>query len=163
MDGDLYERDFYTWTQEQAAALRRLAEQRPNILAELDLPHLIEEVADLGSEQVHAVTGNLRQMLRHLMFIACQPSDTAVPHWRGEAIAMQANAASRYLPSMRQKVEPALAKDWQAARRSVVAKLGRSAEWLPLTCPFVLDVLLDEDAPLEALIDRLRPPEEDGA
>ena len=32
---DLYEEDFYVWTQRQAAALRRLAATRPNV--DLDL------------------------------------------------------------------------------------------------------------------------------
>ena len=63
MDGGLHERDFFPWTRVQAAALRRLA----------------EEVEASGSEPRHAVAGNLRQMLRHLMFIACQPDDRAVP------------------------------------------------------------------------------------
>jgi hypothetical protein len=158
MDGDLYQRDFYTWTREQAAALRRLAAARPNLDAALDLPHLIEEVEDLGSEQVHAVTSNLGQMLRHLMLIACRPGDEAVPHWRGEVIAFQGNAADRYLPSMRQRVEPALAQAWARARRAVVAKLGEEAAWLPAACPFPLEALLDEDAPLDPLLARLQPP-----
>jgi hypothetical protein len=36
---DLYEKDFFVWTQLQAQALRRLAETRPNV--DLDFPHLI--------------------------------------------------------------------------------------------------------------------------
>src|SRR6478672_2624173 len=46
---DLYERDFYAWTQAQARELRRFAATRPNL--PLDLPHLAEEIADLGTEQ----------------------------------------------------------------------------------------------------------------
>jgi uncharacterized protein DUF29 len=49
----LYQEDFYAWTRDQAKALRRLAETRPNL--ELDFPHLIEEVADLGISQRDAV------------------------------------------------------------------------------------------------------------
>jgi hypothetical protein len=54
----LYEEDFYVWTQCQADALRRLAETRPNL--DLDFPHLIEEVEDLGTSQRDAVRGQLR-------------------------------------------------------------------------------------------------------
>jgi hypothetical protein len=39
---ELYERDFYAWTRNQAKALLRLAEARPN--ESLDFAHLIEEV-----------------------------------------------------------------------------------------------------------------------
>ncbi|HYZ31669.1 MAG TPA: DUF29 domain-containing protein [Crenalkalicoccus sp.] len=158
MDGDLHDRDFFAWTRLQATALRRLAETHPNLDADLDLPHLIEEVEDLGSEQVHAVRGNLRQMLRHLMFIACQPEDQAVPHWRGEVIAFQAEAVDRFLPSMRQQVEPRLPREWRSALRSVSAKLGEAAGALPTECPYALDEVLDPAATVEALLARLRPP-----
>jgi hypothetical protein len=39
---DLYRDDFHAWTRDQAAALRRLAESRPN--ADVDWANLIEEV-----------------------------------------------------------------------------------------------------------------------
>ena len=47
---ELYEQDFYAWTQLQARARHRLAATRPNTA--LDLPHLAEEIAELGEEQV---------------------------------------------------------------------------------------------------------------
>jgi hypothetical protein len=46
---DLYEHDFYAWTQLQAKELRRFARSRPNL--PLDLPHIAEEIADLGRSQ----------------------------------------------------------------------------------------------------------------
>jgi hypothetical protein len=52
---DLYAEDFYFWNQGQAAALRRLAETRPNL--DLDFPHLIEEVEDFGTGQRDAGRG----------------------------------------------------------------------------------------------------------
>jgi hypothetical protein len=45
---ELYENDFYAWSQMQAKELRRLARTRPNL--PLDLAHIAEEIADLGSE-----------------------------------------------------------------------------------------------------------------
>ncbi len=45
--GDLYERDFYAWTRDQARALRCLAETQPDL--PLDLLHLIEEVDGIGN------------------------------------------------------------------------------------------------------------------
>jgi Domain of unknown function DUF29 len=40
----LYDEDFYAWTQQQAALLRRL----PPAGNELDLEHIAEEIEDLG-------------------------------------------------------------------------------------------------------------------
>ena len=61
----LYEDDFYAWTREQARALRRLAESRPNV--GLDLEHLIEEVEDLGTSQRDAVRSHLRTIIEHCL------------------------------------------------------------------------------------------------
>ncbi len=158
MDGGLYERDFFTWTRRQAEALRRLAGRRENLDADLDLAHLIEEVEDLGSEQVHAVMGNLGQMLRHLLLLAVSPGDSAVGHWRGEVVAFRGNAAERFLPSMRQHLGPRLEKEWRAARRSVEAKLGEMPPGQPEHSPNPREELLDTEATAEGLAARLRPP-----
>jgi hypothetical protein len=49
----LYESDFYAWTQAQAKELRRFARTRPNL--PLDLAHLAEEIRDLGKSERDAV------------------------------------------------------------------------------------------------------------
>jgi Domain of unknown function DUF29 len=53
--------DFYAWTQTQAAAL--LATD----WAALDLEHLTEEIAGLGSEQEHEVESHVPMVLTHLL------------------------------------------------------------------------------------------------
>jgi hypothetical protein len=158
MDGDLYERDFYTWTRVQAEALRRLAAERPNLDAALDLPNLIEEIDCLGSEQVAKVRGHLAQMLEHLIYLATRPEDDAVRAWRREVIAFRDGAVDPYLPSMRRVLEPDLDKVWRRACRAARAKLDQPLRHLPEACPFDLDRLLEEDAPLEPLIVHLAPP-----
>ena len=46
---DLYERDFFAWTQGQARELRRLARTRPN--APLDIGRIALEITDLGKHE----------------------------------------------------------------------------------------------------------------
>ena len=58
---DLYAEDFYTWTQAQAAALRRLAETRWN--GPLDLEHLAKEVEDLGRSTRNTVRSQLQRIV----------------------------------------------------------------------------------------------------
>ncbi|MCB4821375.1 DUF29 domain-containing protein [Roseicella aerolata] len=163
MDGSLHDRDFYAWTREQAAALRRLAETRPNLAEGLDLPNLIEEVEDLGSEQRFRVESNLRRLLEHLIYLAVEPGAPSVRHWQREVIVFRDNAVRRYLPSMRREVEPRLGRVWRTAGKAAAAKLGRDLRHLPEPCPFTLDELLDEDAPLDALLARLTPDAKDHA
>lgn len=62
-----YDTDFYAWTQAQVDALRA------KDWAALDLPHVIEEIADLGNEQRHAVESHLRILLAHLLKWRYQP------------------------------------------------------------------------------------------
>jgi hypothetical protein len=154
---ELYEEDFYAWTREQAAALRRLAETRPNLDAGLDLPHLIEEVEDLGSEQVHRVESNLRRLMQHLIYLAQATEPRSARHWTAEALTFRHAASKRFLPSMRRAVEPGLGAEWRAACRIAAAKLGHPLPNLPAACPFTLDELLDEEMSLDHLLARLTP------
>ena len=74
---ELYETDFYVWTQRQAEALRRLAETRPNV--DLDFPHLIEEVEDLGTSQRDAVRSHLRRIIEHCLKLEYSRAAIPVP------------------------------------------------------------------------------------
>src|SRR5262245_42581512 len=63
----LYDQDFYTWTQEQAALLREGAVQ------ELDLMHLAEEIESLGKSDRRALGSHLRNLVLHLLKWQYQP------------------------------------------------------------------------------------------
>jgi hypothetical protein len=75
----LYDNDFYAWTRDQAAALRRLADQRWT--GPLDLLHLAEEIEDLGSEQQCAVESQLERIIEHLLKLECSPSTDPRRQW----------------------------------------------------------------------------------
>ena len=62
-----YDTDFYAWTQAQVDALRA------KDWAALDLPHVIEESADLGNEPRHAVESHMRILLAQLLKWQYQP------------------------------------------------------------------------------------------
>jgi hypothetical protein len=53
-DSSLYDEDILIWSEQQAAALRSLANRRdlPN---ELDLANVIEEIEDVGRSEFHTV------------------------------------------------------------------------------------------------------------
>lgn len=53
-DRDLYERDFYAWTQDQAARLRAMGGHTA-----IDVAHLAEEIADLGKRERRVFAHNL--------------------------------------------------------------------------------------------------------
>ena len=53
----LYERDFFAWTQDQAAALRRAQQDRIN--APIDWAHLADELEELGGSIKDAIQSHL--------------------------------------------------------------------------------------------------------
>ena len=69
---ELYEPDFYAWTQLQARELRRLVATRPS--SALDLPHLAEEIADLGKEQRNSLRSWVTRVVEHLLVLEHSPA-----------------------------------------------------------------------------------------
>ena len=79
MTNDLYERDFYSWTQDQAARLRGLAGRN-----DLDVAHLADEVADLGQSELNKIRQHLLQAFVHLIKLAASPDNPPRGHWSAE-------------------------------------------------------------------------------
>jgi hypothetical protein len=78
-DPDLYERDFFLWTQRQAAELRHAAAARVNL--PLDFLNLAEEVESLGRTDRRAVVSHLATILEHLLKLELSPADRPRAGW----------------------------------------------------------------------------------
>jgi hypothetical protein len=139
---DLYESDILVWSEQQADLLRRLAHgERVN--DQLDWEHLIEEVESVGSEQLYAVESLLFQALVHMLKAQGWPLSRDVENWRADARGFRAQAANRFAPSMRQRLD--LARIYRQALRAVPATMdGQPPQPLPETCPATLDDLLGD-------------------
>jgi hypothetical protein len=144
MPDGLYEHDALAWAEQQAELLRRLAAgERLN--AQVDWPHVIEEVRDVGLSELRACQSLLQQAMVHLLKLQAWPDSPSAAHWRDEAGTFLDDAARRFTPSMRQRMEldELYAK---ALRRARTALADRDAPLaLPPTCPFTLDALLAGD------------------
>ncbi|BCX18194.1 MAG: hypothetical protein KatS3mg117_1876 [Geminicoccaceae bacterium] len=141
----LYEDDFYAWTQEQAATLRRLAAERWNL--PLDLEHLAEEVEDLGKEQRNAVRSQLRRIIEHRLKLCFSPSTAPRSGWRASILEALGEIEDRITPTIRRDLEARLPILYGRARE--LAALGledhgerEAAARLPERCPWTLDELL---------------------
>jgi hypothetical protein len=145
---DLYARDWYLWTLEQAASLRRLAGSRWN--GPLDLEHLAEEVEDLGRTARNAVVSQSKRLIRHLLKLAF--ARAVDPRRQG---ILSVDDTRRELEktltrSLRQEVEAALPDLYRRERKRTARELelfgeAGAASALPEDCPFTMDQLLDED------------------
>jgi hypothetical protein len=139
---DLYDADILEWSERQADLLRRMAAgERLNDNAP-DWPNIIEEVESVGREQLHAVESFLVQALVHILKAEAWPQSQAVPGWRAEARRFRGDAAARYSPSMRQRID--LAKLYERALEGMPETIdGQPPLPLPETCPMTLDELLN--------------------
>ena len=142
MSDDLYERDVLAWSESQADLLRRLA--RGERVNDVDWAHVVEEIEDVGLSELHAVESFLCLILVHLLKLRVWPDDPSARHWRVEVVASQQNAAQRFAPSMRQRI------DLARLHRDAIDQLeagqadGDPRLVLPAACPFTLEQLLTE-------------------
>jgi hypothetical protein len=141
MPDELYERDALAWSERQAALLRRVA--RGERVNDVDWDHVVEEIEDVGLSELNAVYSYLRQILVHLLKLHGWPELESEQHWRGEIAAFQSDAARRFAPSMRQRID--LAKSYVQAKRQIELTRydGRPALAPPTSCPVTLDELLE--------------------
>lgn len=144
----LYDEDFLLWAGHQAAALRRLAADRPNLGADLDLDHLAEEVEDLGNRHKAAAESALARIFEHLVKLEHSPAPWPRRLWR-QSVARQRDAIARLLkdsPSLRPYLPTVIQDAYDRARRYVaLGESGREGwtDGLPAEPTYTLDQLLD--------------------
>mgnify|MGYP001416583346 FL=1 len=147
-DRDLYETDFYAWTQAQAAKLRRLGEQAVNL--DLDLPRLAEEVEDLGKAERNAIRSQLIRIIEHCLKLEYSPAHAPRGDWRESIIEARDEIVGRMSPTLRRDLEGAVGGLFDRARRRAENALRKqdehaAADALPETCPYALHDLLQDD------------------
>jgi hypothetical protein len=145
---DLYERDFYAWTRDQARALRRLAETRPNV--SLDLPHLIEEVEGLGNSERDTVRSHLRTIIAHCLKLAYSPAVEPRAGWMSTVGRARDELEDKLTPTLRRHLRAGLPRLYGQARRTAGRDFrlfgeAEAASSLPERCPWTLAELLRED------------------
>ena len=152
-DVSTYDDDFFAWTQEQAAALRRLP--REAIGEAVDVAHVAEEIEDLGKRDLREVASFLARLFEHLMKIATFPASQDVANWRSEAYLFKDGAVDAFSPSMRRALDVAVI--WKKARRrqtDYASGLGADLN-APVESPFTLDEPLDDDFDVDAALAKL--------
>src|ERR1700682_4861097 len=103
MPDDLYERDILTWSERQAERLRRVADgERRN---DIDWSYVIAEIADVGNSELNSVRSYLREAMIHLLKIYLAPDDLARDRRLTELDTFLDDAAVRFSPSMRQRID----------------------------------------------------------
>jgi hypothetical protein len=138
---DLYDTDIVTWSEQQAALLRRLAAgERVN--DQVDWGNVVEEIESVGQSQIDAVEPLLTQALLHLLKAQAWPGLPYVSRWQADARLVRRQARRKYRPSMRQKID--LAGLYADALAGLPDKMDDQIPLpVPQTCPMTLEQLLE--------------------
>ena len=135
---DLYEADFYAWTQEQARLLR---ERR---WADLDLDNLVDEVESVGRSDKRQIQSRLEVLLAHLLKWKFQPGGRG-NGWIGTIFEQRGRIAGlvEESPSLREFQRQEVFKSYRAARLTAAKETGIALGVFPEECPFTPEQVLD--------------------
>jgi hypothetical protein len=142
---DLYDSDILAWSEQQAAALRRLSLRRdlPN---DLDLDNVVEEIESVGLSQLHRVESLIVKVLAHVAKAVSDAKSPSIGHWRTECVAWHGSLERAFAPSMRQRID--MDGLWVSALKQAAAALEEHGAQLRAglagPCPVTLDDLLSD-------------------
>ena len=121
---DIYFEDVWSWSREQAAALRR------RDYGAIDWDNVIEEIEDVGDRHADGWTSKCENVVSRLLKIQYDPESPHVRHWRGEVWGWrrQMHGALGDSPGMKGKLFALLDKAWRRGRAAAVDKLVENAE-----------------------------------
>jgi hypothetical protein len=135
---DLYETDFYVWTQEQARLLR---ERR---FDDLDLDNLVDEVQSVGSSEKREIRDRLRALLAQLLKWKFQPG-LRRSGWRTTIWEQRYNITEiiQGSPSLRSYVPQTMHLAYIGATLAASQDTGLANGIFPAECPFDANDVLD--------------------
>jgi Domain of unknown function DUF29 len=132
--------DFSLWINQTAQLLR---ERRWH---EIDVPHLIEEVEDLGKSERRGIASQLTRLLLHLLKWHYQPQRRS-DSWLDSITdaRTQIELAIEDSPSLRSYPAEQLKESYQRARRQAAKQTSMEISMFPDECPYPLELILAED------------------
>jgi hypothetical protein len=136
----LYARDFFEWTQCNAALLRA------GRFDQADIEHIAEDIEDMGKRERRELESRLEVLLQHLLKRQVQPERRGTS-WLG-SIELQRREITKLLeemPSLKHALVSGLGESYTGGllRASIETELPKSG--FPPLCPFMLDQILDPD------------------
>ena len=147
----LYEDDFFAWTRLQAKELRRFARTRPDL--PLDLAHLAEEIADLGTSRRDSLRSWAANIIEHLLLLEHSPAREPRGGWITEIVTWRRDIDRRLSGALRRDLKRQLPRLYEEARIDLPKKLaaygeGHIAKRFPERCPYTLDQVLGDFWPV---------------
>jgi hypothetical protein len=139
MSNTLYERDFYTWANEQAALLRAGALDRA------DIDNIAEEIESMGRSEKRQLESRLTVLLTHILKWQYQPARRGKSWLR--TIEQQRRRLTRHLgenPGLKSQFDSAILAAYDDARFQTEKETDLDIASFPLNCPYSFDQLMDD-------------------
>jgi len=136
---NLYETDFYAWTQQQALLLQQQQ------WTQLDLPNLIEEIESLGKQQRAELRNRLSVLIGHLLKWEYQ-SQRRSRSWL-MTIRVQRRDTQELLeenPSLKPYLQESLQKVYESGRDLAVGETNLPLKIFPSACPYTLEEIFSD-------------------
>ena len=134
-----YERDFYQWTQTQAASLRQ------GKLTEVDLKNIAEEIESMGRSDRRAISSYLRNVILHLLKYGYQPGrrsrswENSIDNGRREMALLVKDS-----PSLCAQIPELIPAEYALARRLASRQTRLPLATFPEACPFTVEQIIDD-------------------
>jgi len=151
MSKQIYDRDLLVWIE---CTIEQLKNRE---FESLDIDQLIDELVDLGKSEKNALRSNLMVLLAHLLKLKVQHDvpENIKESWYSSVIEHRQRVLNNLIdtPSLHSFLVEAVEKAYQDGRK-IAIKQGKLARFgikipdekeYPLTCPFSLEQVLDED------------------
>ena len=135
--GAEYERDFYSWSMEQARLIRE------GHLSALDRDNLAEEIESLGREQFNKLVSALRVAMMHMVKWDHQPARRSrswalsIEEQRLEIADVVADN-----PSLKPRLGEAIDRAYRHARIEAAKETGLDDTTFPADCPYSFDDIM---------------------
>jgi hypothetical protein len=141
-NAELYDQDFFTWTQITAALIRQ------GKWHEVDPESVAEELESLGKSNRRELGNRLQVLLVHLLKWQIQPGQRVHSHSWYDTIVEQRDQIHELLtdsPSLRPLIPALLTRRYRRARQKAFDEMNVPDVTLPSECPWTVEQLLDEE------------------
>lgn len=135
----IYDDDFVTWAQQQAAVLRTMPAN-----SGLDIDNLVDEIEGLGRSAVADLSTAIQDVLTGLIKRSLDPSSISLE----DIYSAQSDAIIRSDAGVWRHVD--LDQAWRLAKRAIDIDL-------PERCPLSIEQLIAEDFDIERAMRLIRP------
>ncbi|HMK80921.1 MAG TPA: DUF29 domain-containing protein [Xanthobacteraceae bacterium] len=126
-----YDRDFYTWSQEQGRLVRE------GRWSEVDRENVAEEIESSGQEQFNKLESAIRVILIHMLKWDCQPKKRS-RSWALSISAMRLDLDDVLSdnPGLKSRIDEAITRAHRKARLEAAKETGLKLSVFPETCPY---------------------------